>query len=166
MTLALIDTTTWLCGPPPAHGQKQRWPTRFLYNLRRTYPELMQPRTLVMFSGASDFGNTHDIRPETGALIVAPFDAIPPEVGTFASVLADPPYADHYQLEWHGQLPKPKHVLREAARLCEPGGLIGILHIIIIPAYKDYGVERVALHPILAGPNNAIRVFNVFRKVN
>jgi len=39
------------------------------------------------------------------------------------------------------------------------------LHIIVIPAYKELGVERIALHPVLCGPNNAIRVFNVFRKV-
>lgn len=160
----MINTTTWLCGSPPRQGQRQRWPGRFLYNLKKMYPELMSDRTFVMFSGASNFGVTHDIRPETGAAIVAPFDQIPEEVGTFSSVLADPPYADHYQLEWHGNLPKPKHVLREAAALCEPGGLIGILHIIVIPAYKIYGVERIALHPVLAGPNNAIRVFNVFRK--
>lgn len=159
-----INTTTWLCGSPPAQGQFQRFPGRFLYNLKRTYPELMEPRTLVMFAGSAGFGNTHDIRPETGALIVAPFDEIPAEVGTFSSVLADPPYADHYQKQWHGDLPKPKHILREAAKFCEPGGLIGILHIIVIPAYKEYGVKRIALHPVLAGPNNAIRVFNVFRK--
>jgi hypothetical protein len=79
-------------------------------------------------------------------------------------VLADPPYADHWQNQWHGELPKPKHILREAARLTTPGGLIGILHIIVIPAYKEFDVERIALHPILAGPNNAMRVFNVLRK--
>jgi hypothetical protein len=162
--MSKIDTTTWLCGSPPRTGQFQRYPGRFLFNLKKTYPELMTPRTLVMFAGSSDFGQTTDIRPESGALIVAPFDAIPDWAGTFSSVLADPPYADHWQGQWHGDLPKPKHILREAVRLCEPGGLIGILHIIVIPAYKEFGVERIALHPILAGPNNAIRVFNVFRK--
>jgi hypothetical protein len=44
------------------------------------------------------------------------------------------------------------------------GGLIGILHIIIIPAYKEFDVERIAIHPVLTGPNNAIRCLNVFRK--
>jgi hypothetical protein len=117
-----------------------------------------------MFSGSSAHtAVTTDIRPETGADIVAPFDAIPCPDASFSGVLADPPYADHWQGEWHGDLPKPKHILREAARLTRPGGLIGILHIIVIPAYKEIGVERIALHPVLAGPNNAIRVFNVFR---
>lgn len=117
-----------------------------------------------MFSGSTDFGVTTDFREETGANIVAPFDRIPMDAGAFDNVLADPPYASHWQGQWHGDLPAPKHVLREAARLTKPGGLIGILHIIIIPAYKIYGVKRIGLHAIFAGPNNAIRVLNVFRK--
>lgn len=160
-----MDSTTWLCGSPPNTGQRQRWPGRFLFNVRRTYPEMVADDALQMFSGASDFGVTTDLRPETGADIVAPFDAIPCPDHSFGAVLADPPYADHWQGEWHGDLPKPKHILREAVRLVRPGGLIGILHIIVIPAYKELGVTRVALHPVLAGPNNAIRVFNVFRAV-
>lgn len=162
--MGTIDTTTWLCGSPPNTGQYQRYPGRFLYNLRRTYPQLVADDTLHMFSGSSEFGVTTDFREETGADIIAPFDAIPRPDGSFGAVLADPPYADHWQGQWHGGLPKPKHILREAARLTKPGGLIGILHIIIVPAYKECGVERVALHPVLTGPNNAIRVFNVFRK--
>ena len=161
-----IDTTTWLCGSPPNTGQFQRYPGRFLYNVRKTYPEMMADDALVMFAGSSDFGVTTDIRPESGAAIVAPFDAIPCLDGWFGAVLADPPYADHWQGQWHGELPKPKHILREAARLVRPGGLIGILHIIVIPAYKEYDVERIALHPVLVGPNNAIRVFNVFRALH
>lgn len=159
-----MNIETWRCGPPPAHGQRQRYPSRFLFNLQRHYPEFIGDYTLHMFSGSADWGTTTDIRPETGADYVAPFDALPFRDELWDHVLADPPYADHYAGEWHTDLPKPKHILREAARLVKPGGLIGILHIIIIPAYKELGVERVGLHPILAGPNNAVRVFNVLRK--
>lgn len=158
-----MNIETWRCGSPPNTGQRQRYPGRFIANVRRTYPDLVAPDALQMFSGSSDFGVTTDLRAETGADIVAPFDAIPCPDGSFGAVLADPPYADHWQGEWHGDLPKPKHILREAVRLTRPGGLIGILHIIVIPAYRELGVERVALHPVLAGPNNAVRVFNVFR---
>ena len=159
-----MNTQTWLCGPPSRNGQFQQYPSRFLANVKRTYPELMGPNVLHMFSGASGQGVTTDYRAETGADIVAEYDAIPRPDGTFSGVLADPPYADHWQGQWHGDLPKPGRILREAARLTASGGLIGILHIIVIPAYKDAGVERIALHPVLVGPNNAIRVFNVFRR--
>lgn len=161
----MISTSPWLCGPPPSNGQYQRYPGRFEFNLRRMYPEFISTNTLHMFSGSCEFGVTTDFRPETGAQIVAPFDAIPRPDASFANVLADPPYADHWQGQWHGDLPKPKHILREAARLVKIGGLIGILHIIVIPAYKVYRVERIGIHPIFSGPNNAMRVFNVFRKV-
>ena len=160
-----MNTQTWLCGSPPRSGQKQRYPGRFLFNVKKNYPSMIGPKALHMFSGSSKEGTTTDLRPETGADIVAPFDAIPRPSSSFEAVLADPPYADHYQNEWHGDLPKPKHILKEAARLTKKGGLIGILHIIVIPAYKELGVKRVALHPVLSGPNNAIRVFNVFEKI-
>lgn len=159
-----MNTETWLCGPPTRHGQYQQYPGRFIYNVKKYYPQLLEPNVLHMFSGASDIGITTDYREETGANIVAPYDAIPVADGTFSGVLADPPYADHWQGQWHGGLPKPKKILSEAARLVKPGGLIAILHIIIIPAYKEIGVERIALHPVLTGPNNAIRVLNVFRR--
>lgn len=163
--MAHIDTTTFLCGPPSRSGQRQQYPSRFIYNIKRTYPEFDGPRTLHMFSGSSEFGITTDFREDTGATIVAEFNKLPLGEGTVDHVIADPPYADHYQNQWGGNLPKPKHILKEAVRVVKPGGLIGILHIIVIPAYKELGVERLALHPVLAGPNNAIRVFNVFRKI-
>lgn len=158
-----MDTTTWLCGPPSSKGQMQQYPSRFMYNLKKVYPEFVSDRTLHMFSGSSEFGITTDLNSETAA-VKGDFRNLPFANGVMDSVLADPPYADHWANEWHSELPKPKHILAEAVRLVKPGGLIGILHIIIIPAYKTLGVKRVALHPILAGPNNAIRVFNVFRK--
>lgn len=164
--LPMTNIETWKTGPPPSTGQRQQYPGRFKHNLENFYPEFLSANTLHMFSGSTDWGVTTDFRAETGADIVAPFDNIPRPAGSFDNVLADPPYADHYQNEWHGDLPKPKHILREAVRLVKPGGLIGILHIIIIPAYQIYNVERVGLHPILAGPNNAIRVFNVLRRRN
>lgn len=136
-----------------------------MYNLKKYYPEFINDNTLHMFSGFSDFGVTTDFRPETGASIIADYRNIPVGNNVFSNVLADPPYADHWQGQWHGDLPKPKHILREASRVVKLGGLIGILHIIIIPAYKELGVKRIGLHPILTGPNNAIRVFNVFRLV-
>ena len=161
-----INIETWRCGPPPASGQKQRYPARFLYNLGKHYP-YKGKKILTMFSGSSNLGVTTDIRKETGADYICPYDDIPLPDNSFDIVIADPPYTVGYSFDWKiapKDLPKPKRILKEAARLARPGALIFILHILIIPAYKTCGVKRVALHPILTGPNNAIRVLNVFKK--
>lgn len=145
----------------------QRYPGRFVYNLKKFYP-YDGKRVLTMFSGSSGIGDTTDIRAETGAKYVCPYDdlsAIPCD--TYDMVIADPPYTIGFAQEFVSTLkdvPKPKRILREATRVAKPNGLILILHVIVIPAYKEYRVERIALHPILCGPNNAIRVLNVFRK--
>jgi len=159
-----MDTSVWLCGPPPACGQKQRYPSRFLFNLKKFYP-FENKKVLTMFSGSSEIGDTTDIRPETGAKFVGPYDKLPIEDETYDMVVADPPYNALYASEWSANLPKPKRILKEAARVTNVGGYILILHIIIVPAYKELNVKRVALHPILTGPNNAIRVLNVFKKI-
>jgi len=137
-----------------------------MYNFRKNYP-LEGLKVLSMFAGSSELGDTTDIRPETGAKIVAPYDHLPIPDNTYDLVLADPPYSCGFAKEWTthpDDLPKPKRILHEAARVTKPGGRIVILHIIVIPAYKTAGVSREALWAILCGPNNAIRVLNVFRK--
>jgi hypothetical protein len=161
-----MDTTTWLCGPPPASGQRQRYPSRFLDNLERTYPT-GGSALLHLFAGSSTLGDTVDMRPETGATFVCPFDEVPVPDGTYDMVLADPPYTVGFAQRWESSLdgvPRPKAILRAASRYLGEGGLALILHVIVIPAYKELGMRRVALHPILCGPNNAIRVLNVLRK--
>lgn len=162
-----INTTTWLCGPPPAIGQFQRFPSRFLYNLNKEY-DLKDKKILQMFSGSSDFGDTTDIRKESNADIIAKYDMLPIKDDIYDIVLADPPYTVGFSQEWISSIkdvPKPKRILKEASRIVKKNGLIMILHIIVIPAYKEFNVKRIALHPILCGPNNSIRVLNVFNKL-
>jgi len=172
--IAGVDVTPWMTGPPPATGQLQRYPGRFLHHLSNSHYLAGKPLILEMFSGASALYTkgyrvlTTDIRPETGCDYVAPYDDLPIIDDAFDVVLADPPYNMGFANQWitHSKdLPKPKRILGEAARVVKAGGLILILHIIVIPAYKIYGVQRLAMHPIFAGPNNALRVLNVFRKL-
>lgn len=179
-----IETTMWRCGPPPATGQYQRYPSRFFHNFARAYPEYIKKaykpkgkpvevtivdgiEILHMFSGSIGWGTTTDIRPETGADVVSPYDKLPFEDETFDLVIADPPYADFFSKQW-SQDPKdhptPKRILLEAARVTKPDGMIGILHIILIPAYREANVRRIGLHGVLAGPQNHVRLLNCFRK--
>lgn len=163
-----VDIVTWRCGGPPSTGQYQRYPGRFVANLKRYYPELVSDKTLHMFAGSIGGtkalpGTTTDIREEAEPDVVAPYDNLPFEDSTFTGVLADPPYANHWANEWHTELPKPGRILHEASRVTQSGGLVAILHLIVVPAYKTAHVERVGIHPVLVGPNNAIRALNVFR---
>lgn len=164
-----MDTTTWLCGPPPSTGQRQRFPGRFLHNLYKNYD--LSGRGLWLFSGSiegREYDDTLDMRPETGAKFQIPFTDMPRMFhGNYDFVVADPPYTVGFTQDWTKEEDKvayPKKVLEYSALYSKVGGLIFILHILIIPAYKVFGVKRVALHPILCGPNNSIRVLNVFRK--
>ena len=144
----------------------QRYPGRFWFNFKKHYP-IDGLKVLHMFSGSLDWGDTTDIRPESGAKIVAAYDKLPIADGTYDMVVADPPYNMGFSNQWttHDRdLPVPKRILHEAARVTKKGGIIAILHIILIPAYKTAHVRRVGLHAILCGENNSVRLLNVFRK--
>ena len=162
-----LVTDMWRTGPPPRSGQFQRYPGRFWFNFKKHYP-LNGLRVLHMFSGSLDWGDTTDIRPESGATIIAPYDRLPIADASYDLVVADPPYNRGFASEWttHSKdLPRPKTILHEAARVTKKGGIIAILHIILIPAYKTAHVRRIGLHAILCGENNAVRLLNVFRRV-
>ena len=81
-------------------------------------------------------------------------------------IIADPPYNKLYAEKWKKDLPKPKHIVREAHRLLKPNGILLLLHIIVVPTYrKQFGFQRIGLHPVLCGLGNAIRIVNVLQKL-
>ncbi len=161
-----IDLTTWKCANPPKKGKGQAFPSRFLRNLERFYPT-KNKEVLWMFAGnirPSESNDTNDIRPKTKPTYCCDFREIP-ETKKYDVIIADPPYNKLFAKEWKNDLPKPKHIVEKSAKLLKKNGLLLLLHIIVIPAYeKQTGFERIALHPILCGAGNAIRVLNVFQK--
>lgn len=113
---------------------------------------------------------TTDAREETGCDIVSPYDSFAQNYDgkKFDIVVADPPYNKGFSNEWtthDDNLPKPKRIQREAAKVLRMGGLCMILHVIQVPAYKENGMELVAIHPILVGANNAARTLTVTKKI-
>ena len=168
-----MDMTPMPCGPPPAKGQFQQYPSRFLHYLKGMYLNKDQI-ILEMFCGESKLRDdgfdvtTTDLRPETQANLVIEYDRIGDYFvkPIFDVVLADPPYNVGFASRWithEKDLPKPGRIQNVASKVVKPGGLIIILHIITIPAYKVNGVKRIGLHGVPAGPNNAGRWLNVFR---
>lgn len=167
-----INTETYRCGSPSRkEGRRQALPTRFWkYFICDYYPDENDlPGSLLhLFSGGlvgDKYGITVDIDKNTPADYHYNCLDLPKGWENYWEVVfADPPYNAGFGTEWPVEFPRPTHILREMARVCKPGGIIAMLHILIMPAPK--GCERIAIHPVLAGPYNAIRVLNVYRKEN
>jgi len=161
-----VNMDIWKCTNPLRGGQAQAFPQRFLLNLERQYPT-KDKKVLWLFAGGirpSKNNDTCDIRKETKATYVCDFTEIPGK-NKYNMIVADPPYNQLYADEWKQDLPKQKHIIREAHRLLKPGGILILFHIVIAPTYrKDFGFERIGLHPVLCGLHNAIRVVNVLQK--
>ena len=163
-----VNMTVWKCTNPLRSGQSQAFPQRFLLNLEKQYPTKGK-KVLWLFAGGvnpNKDNDTCDIRSETNATFICDFKEIPKSVnGKYDIIVADPPYNQLFADEWKTDLPKPKHIIKEAHRLLKPGGILLLFHIIVTPTYrKDFGFERIGLHPVLCGLHNAIRVVNVLKK--
>jgi len=121
---------------------------------------------LHLFSGdlhGQEYGVTVDADPDAPADYHYDCLSLPEEwANQWDTVFADPPYNAGFGIEWPANFPRPSHILREMARVIKPGGILAMLHILIMPAPK--GCRRIAIRPVLAGPYNAIRVLNVYRK--
>lgn len=155
----------WSCGRPMAK-YRGAYPVGFLKRLDDRIG-LRNKRVLTLFCGSSDFGDTVDIKPEVRPTFVADCRKIlPVESDSYDVVIADPPY-DSQNITYSDKLynedvVKPYSFVKEAVRVCKVGGYVCILHQLV---YKTpSGTERFAVIPITTGPNQRIRVLNIFRK--
>jgi len=128
---------------------------------------------LWLFSGSlkDRSGTTVDINPETKPDIVANCEQLPLDDESFDFVMLDPPYSELearrlYDLDYCN-IPR---VMNEAARVCEPGGLVALLHRLIPWQIPVENAHKKRLCPIaivgvctIGGYTN-IRALSVWRK--
>lgn len=158
--------THWACGRPMAK-YKGAYPQGFLQRLNRTLG-LKEKQVLTLFCGSSDYGDTVDIKPEVNPTFIADCrERLPINDCVYDVIIVDPPY-DSQNITYSEKLYKeglvrPYSFVKEAVRVCKIGGFICILHQLVYKTLPD--TERYAVIPITTGPNQRIRVLNIFKRV-
>jgi len=82
-------------------------------------------------------------------------------------IMADPPYdVDYAEALWRlgKRYPTPIVLLKEAARVLVPGGMIAFLHH-LVPILPD-GLERVKLQGLSTGPGYRMRALTIARRTD
>jgi hypothetical protein len=123
-------------------------------------------KILHLCSGSVKSGVRVDIRPEVSPDIVADCRNVPLPDCSQRWVMADPPYSADYAQNLYGTgmaYPKPGQILKEASRLLEIGGRVGLLHF-IVPVFRR-PLKLLGVYGVTTGWGNAIRAFSVFEKV-
>ena len=156
--------THWACGRPMAK-YKGAYPEGFIRRLDQRIGLI--GKVITLFCGSSNFGDTVDINPLVNPTFVADCKNIPVKDNSYDVVIADPPY-DSQNISYSSKLyktdvVKPYSFVKEAVRICKSSGYICILHQLVYKTPK--GTERYAVIPITTGPNQRIRVLNIFRKM-
>ncbi len=158
--------THWACGRPMAQW-KGAYPEGFLQRLDKTIG-LSGKKVLTLFCGSSNFGDTVDIKPEANPTYLADCrKALPIPDKRYDVIIADPPY-DSQNITYSDKLYKerivrPYSFVKEAVRITVPGGYVCILHQLVYKTLE--GTQRHAVIPITTGPNQRIRVLNIFKRL-
>jgi len=147
-------------------GYHGSYPRRYLARVRSMFPD--RCRTLHLFSGslrAEPATVRLDLQPnpEAKADVRGDARALPFRPASFDLVLADTPYTDK-DARIYG-VPKVPHrlaVLREVARVLEPGGFAVWLDT-INPQYRKSELLQCGLIAVVGSTNHAVRLASIYR---
>lgn len=122
-------------------------------------------QVLHVCSGSMLVGWTVDIRLQVRPKIVADARALPFSNGTFAWVMADPPYSTEYAENLYGTgavYPNPHALAQECLRVTQPSGRMAFMHH-IVPKVKRPG-KLLKVYTITQGMGYNVRAWSVFTK--
>jgi hypothetical protein len=124
------------------------------------------PDSVVHFcSGSMTRGIRIDIRPEMNPTYCCDCRKTPLADGSVKWIMADPPYSKEYAHNLYGTsdvYPKPYEIVKEATRILEPGGMLGLLHF-QVPYFRK-PMKLVGVWAITQGLGYNIRAWTLLRK--
>ena len=106
---------------------------------------------------------TVDVRPQARPSVVADGAQLPFRDACFPAVMLDPPYSDQYARNLYGvENPRPSWLLREAARVVQPQGRVGMLHVAV--PFAPPLCRLVGVWGVSTGVGFRIRAFTVYQR--
>ena len=152
-------------GDPDGYAVFGRFPKGFLrYILRlRLLGDVRRDEVLHVCSGTLTEAWTVDVRAEARPRVQADGKHLPFRDASFKAVLMDPPYSDAYARNLYGvENPRPSWLLREAARVVQPGGRVGLLHVAV--PFAPPGCDLVRVVPVSTGVGFRIRALTIYER--
>ena len=157
----------WYCGTAwqksKIYGQ---YPPKFLERALALFPEIPSNKILHCPSGSvTGPGMTVDLIKDDVRCpqICASADSLPFANSSFKLWLADPPYSEEDAKKYGCKKFPLVGMVREAQRVLEPGGYLGVLHL-YYPSYSRKIWELKALIAVITGFNRATRIFSILQK--
>jgi len=122
-------------------------------------------KRLYIFSGTLQRwdGTTVDINPELNPNVVADAEKMPFSETEFDLIIADPPYTPEDAKKYGTKMISRPKVMREAARVTEPGGYLVWLDL-IIPKYRNEDWKLVGMIGLYTGTNRRFRAVSIFER--
>jgi len=147
-------------------GYYGSYPRGYLPRVLSLFPDRV--RTLHVFSGSLP-PRPGEVRvdllpnPDARADVKADARHLPFGDRTFDLVLADPPYSSLDAERYGTTMPSRLAVVREIARVLEPGGYLVWLDL-VRPMYRKSELEGVGLIGIVRSTNHRVRLATIFRR--
>jgi DNA modification methylase len=163
----MIPREFWVLPRPRKNKYPGGFPLHFEKKLWRLLGEPKEDRILHPFGGMAEIGERVDLNSELNPDYIGDAHNLHfIKDNSYNLIILDPPYNEEQALKLYGTVGKPVYskYIKEAVRICKPGGFIAMYHWVWTPRPEgtDYYYFLVILTRIWHRP----RVCCIFRKEN